>query len=132
MSIQDSILQRADHLETLRKLRREASAEIDRLIAFLDETGGDPDLEPDADDEENGDLELCAGDEPELDLDTFEGSNDEDKEPQGDDEPAGYVLNRADMALRHKLRAARAKPAPIGSEVRFSNGTRVSITAHVD
>ena len=55
MSIQDAISQRADYLETLRKLRKEAAAEIDRLISFLDETSGDPDLEPDHDAEPDAD-----------------------------------------------------------------------------
>jgi len=46
MSIQDAISQRTGRLEVLRELRREAAAEIDRLIDFLDQTDSDPDLEP--------------------------------------------------------------------------------------
>ena len=47
-------------VKTLRELRRAAREEIDRLIAFLDESEIDPDLEDD-------DREIDAGDEPEHD-----------------------------------------------------------------
>ena len=60
MSIRHAIAQRAERLDTLRRLRKEAAAEIDRLIAFLDDTGGDPDLEPD-DDEPDNDAEPSLG-----------------------------------------------------------------------
>ena len=40
-------------IRALRILRREAAAEIERLIAFLDALGGDPDLEDGNDAEEN-------------------------------------------------------------------------------
>lgn len=36
----------SDALTTLARLRKEAAAEIERLLAFLDETDGDCDLEP--------------------------------------------------------------------------------------
>ena len=42
-------------IEALRILRREAAAEVERLIAFLDALGGDPDLEDGGDDEEEPD-----------------------------------------------------------------------------
>jgi len=35
----------ADPIEAMRTLRREAAQEIERLLAFLDATDGDPDLE---------------------------------------------------------------------------------------
>jgi hypothetical protein len=38
-------------IRALRILRKEAAAEIERLILFLDALGGDPDLEPGGDDE---------------------------------------------------------------------------------
>lgn len=47
-------------LISITHLRKEAAAAIDRLIAFLDETESDPDLEPDLD------LEDGADDEPSL------------------------------------------------------------------
>ena len=47
-------------LKTLRELRRAARKEFDRLIAFLDESDIDPELEDD-------DREVDAGDEPEHD-----------------------------------------------------------------
>lgn len=39
----------ADALKTLARLRREAAAEVERLLTFLDETDGDPDLEDEHD-----------------------------------------------------------------------------------
>lgn len=45
----------------IHKLRREAVEEINRLIAFLDETDGDPDLEPDVDAEPDEDAEPSLG-----------------------------------------------------------------------
>jgi len=45
----------------MHELRREASAEINRLIRFLDDIGGDPDLEPDDDNEDGGDNEPSLG-----------------------------------------------------------------------
>lgn len=61
MSIQDAVAQRGDYLNTLRKLRKEAAAEIERLIDILDRTAGDPDLEPEVDDEDGNDLEPTLG-----------------------------------------------------------------------
>jgi hypothetical protein len=49
-----------DALKTLRELRRAARDEIDRLIAFLDESEIDPELEDD-------DREIDAGEETEHD-----------------------------------------------------------------
>jgi hypothetical protein len=49
-----------DALKILRELRRAARDEIDRLIAFLDESEIDPELEDD-------DREIDAGEEPEHD-----------------------------------------------------------------
>lgn len=46
MSIQDAINRRVEHHQQLRKIRQEASAEIDRLLELLDAIDGDPDLEP--------------------------------------------------------------------------------------
>jgi hypothetical protein len=48
-----------DALKTLRELRRAARDEIDRLIAFLDESEIDPELEDD-------DREIDAGEEPSM------------------------------------------------------------------
>ncbi|MCC5977021.1 MAG: hypothetical protein JJU21_03065 [Salinarimonas sp.] len=43
---------------TISKPQRKAIQEaIDRLISILDEIEGDPDFEPEADDEDNGDYE---------------------------------------------------------------------------
>ena len=39
-------------IRALRILRHEAAREIERLIAFLDALGGDPDLEPTGDEDE--------------------------------------------------------------------------------
>ncbi|HWX59120.1 hypothetical protein [Bradyrhizobium sp.] len=50
----------ADALKTLRELRRAAREEIDRLIAFLDESEIDLELEDD-------EVEIDAADEPEHD-----------------------------------------------------------------
>jgi hypothetical protein len=50
-----------DALKTLREVRRAAREEIDRLIAFLDASEIDPELEDD-------DREIDAGDEPEDDV----------------------------------------------------------------
>jgi hypothetical protein len=50
-----------DALRALRELRRAARDEIDRLIAFLDASDIDPELEDD-------DREIDAGDEPEEDV----------------------------------------------------------------
>lgn len=50
----------ADALQTLRELRRAARDEIDRLIAFLDESEIDPELEDD-------EREIDAGEEREHD-----------------------------------------------------------------
>jgi hypothetical protein len=47
--------------QAIGKLRREAQAEVDRLIAFLDATDGDADLEPDNDAEPEGDEEPSLG-----------------------------------------------------------------------
>lgn len=48
-------------LQELARLRREARAEIDRLIAFLDDTDTDADFEPDNDDEISSDDEFTLG-----------------------------------------------------------------------
>ncbi len=58
-----------DALQALARLRREAEAEIERLLDFLDELDPDPDIEPDGDeldddredDEDDGDLEPSFG-----------------------------------------------------------------------
>jgi hypothetical protein len=52
--------QESGALKTLRELRRAAREEIDRLIAFLDASEIDPELEDD-------ELEIDAADEPEQD-----------------------------------------------------------------
>jgi hypothetical protein len=48
-------------IEALRILRREAAAEVERLIAFLDALGGEPDLEDGGDDEPDDDGEPSLG-----------------------------------------------------------------------
>jgi len=48
-------------LQELARLRREARAEINRLIAFLDDTDTDADFEPDSDDEIPADDEHSLG-----------------------------------------------------------------------
>ncbi len=83
------------------QLRREAAAEINRLINFLDDLGGDPDLEPNGDNEPSlgwttrgnvggcDDLELdTADDEPSLGW-TIDGrlGRPTDDEQGSDDEP---------------------------------------------
>ena len=59
-------------IEAIRILRREAAKEIERLIAFLDALGGDPDLEETGDDEPSLAIaragpDLSGGDDRELD-----------------------------------------------------------------
>jgi hypothetical protein len=61
MSMQDAIAQRADYLATLRKIRKEAADEIERLISLLDRIEVDPDLEPDVDAEPDEDGEPSLG-----------------------------------------------------------------------
>ena len=41
-----------EYFAALKKLRKEAAAEIDRLLAFLDDLDGDTDLEDDSDEDE--------------------------------------------------------------------------------
>jgi len=48
-------------IRALRILRREVAAEIERLIAFLDALGGDPDLELTGDDEPDQSEEPSLG-----------------------------------------------------------------------
>jgi len=127
---------RAETLDLLAKLRAEAEAEVERLLALIDRIDGDCDLEPslgfvpagqvvDAEDEHDGR-------EPDHD-DEDDGTAEEepDREPEEPEHP-GYVLNRADIALRRKLRASRARPLPIGRKARLPNGASVTVTAHVD
>ncbi len=57
--------------QALGRLRRQAAADIERLIAFLDETDGDADFEAAVDDEPAGDDEF-AGDETEPSLGAVE------------------------------------------------------------
>ncbi len=52
---------RAEALQRLRGLRKEASDEIDRLLGFLDASDIDPDLEETGDDEEGADTEPSLG-----------------------------------------------------------------------
>jgi hypothetical protein len=63
-----------DQSEALRRLRTEASGEVERLLAFLDRLDGDPDLEIDDDLEPS-----LGGDDRELDQ--------SDDEPGTDEEP---------------------------------------------
>jgi hypothetical protein len=51
----------AEYFAALGKLRREAAAEIDRLLQFIDNLDGDPDLEDGADDEPIEDTEPSLG-----------------------------------------------------------------------
>jgi hypothetical protein len=64
--------QQAEALRALARLRREAAAEVERLLAFLDETDGDPDLE----DEHDGREPDVDG---EPDLGSFDRTIDQEK-----------------------------------------------------
>src|SRR6266481_235386 len=76
--------QRQEALETLRRLRKEAAAEIERLLDFMDASDLDPDLEETADNEPSLGWPItghCGGTED------LEGGN-EDDEPDAEGEPS--------------------------------------------
>jgi hypothetical protein len=69
-------------IAALRQLRREAAAEIERLLAFLDALGGDPDLEPSGDE-----LDASVPEGPGGSSRASQHPN-EDDEADGTDEPS--------------------------------------------
>lgn len=172
-----AIEQPADYREQLRKVRREAEAEIDRLLLILDTIDEDPDIEEEDEREPDNDLEpslgsvnpttsngqgnWSAGGDADLEdehdgsepdhegdeLDTREGSDTEDMEPDEDGEPSlgwtidgamvdiafvdreleGYVLSKKDIELRGKLGKLFCKRS-IANCAPLSAGPRVGIS----
>lgn len=66
-AVADGILARERAIAEKRALRKEAAAEVIRLLAFLDRLDGDPDLEPEEDEatlagsEDDGEVEMSLG-----------------------------------------------------------------------
>lgn len=71
--------------QAIGRLRKEAQDEIERLLAFLDETDGDPDLEPSLAGYSPGMDDREA--EPEHEEDGGDAEPNVDDEPGADDEP---------------------------------------------
>lgn len=105
--------------EELARIRREAAAEIDRLIALVDAIDGDPDLEVDqADDEDGGDDEDNGDSEPSLgslghtsQVDWMCGGRDDLERDECDHEPSLGWPNP--VPGRSRLDGSTFDPSPV-------------------
>ena len=121
----------AEYFAKLRALRKEAVAEIERLLTFLDDLDGDPEME------ESGDLEPSLG-WPDGRGPTFAPATDDlerdesDDEDGGDGEPSlGAPESEAPRMLAPGWSDPQHSRTPRGSQEHWAQGNRRDLEEEV-